>query len=106
MSDILLAQELFNNAALEQRIEELERERDEARRDESAWQLAAEQECAKRKEAEKLATQCGARMQIMREWMLAQERSGYTSVWQQFLRRNYEADDWFDEDGVPAREGK
>jgi hypothetical protein len=55
-------------------------------------------------ELEKLASQRGARMQIMRDWMVEQEAEGYVSVWHKFLRRRLYAEDWFDGDGVPVRE--
>jgi hypothetical protein len=50
------------------------------------------------------ATQRGARMQIMRRWMM--EYSHYfvgrpIGCWDEFLKKHPQADDWFDEDGVP-----
>lgn len=47
---------------------------------------------------ERLSTQRGARMQIMREWMVRHY------IWDPLLRENIEASDWFDADGVPVRE--
>jgi predicted nuclease with TOPRIM domain len=46
----------------------------------------------------KKATQRGARMQIMREWMAT--RAGMR-VWASFCLEHPEAADWFDADGVP-----
>ena len=50
-------------------------------------------------ELEKESTQRGARMQIMREYMTSGE-------WKLFLDAHPEAADWFDDDGVPVREGE
>ena len=52
-------------------------------------------------ELEKLATQRGARMQIMREFIV------HRDMWDGYF--NYlhdDADSWFDADGVPVREEK
>lgn len=48
-------------------------------------------------ELERLATQRGARMQIMRAWM---RTYGH---WDRFLQDREDAVDWFDEYGVPVR---
>jgi hypothetical protein len=52
-----------------------------------------------------LASQRGARMQIMREWMLGIYYRP-THVWDEFLREYREAENWFDDAGVPVREGR
>lgn len=51
-------------------------------------------------ELERLATQRGARMQIMRDWMIN------NGQWNFFSYDRREAADWFDADGVPAQEGR
>ena len=51
---------------------------------------------------ERLATQRGARMLIMREWII--EGIG-EDMWTDFANI-HNAHDWFDADGVPVREGK
>ena len=55
--------------------------------------------------ANKLATQRGARMQMMREWMRGSQWDG-DNPWHEFQRDYPDAADWFDADGVPVREGK
>ncbi len=56
-------------------------------------------------EDQRRATQRGARMQIMREWMqqYSYEKSNFfdNSCWHDFMKAHPEAADWFDEDGVP-----
>ena len=57
-------------------------------------------------ELEKLATQRGARMQIMREWMVRTDITDlavtgiFLWVWDAFLD-NVNTENWFDNDGVP-----
>jgi hypothetical protein len=48
---------------------------------------------------EKENTQRGARMQIMWEWMSYKD-------WMYFVQEYPDAKNWFDADGVPAREGR
>jgi hypothetical protein len=49
------------------------------------------------------ACQRGARMQVMREWMLGRELNGCDAAiaWWAFVEERPEADDWFDDEGVP-----
>ena len=53
-----------------------------------------------------LASERGARMQIMREWMQQTfyQHPPYRKLWRWFQHDHSEAADWFDEDGVPVRE--
>jgi hypothetical protein len=48
-------------------------------------------------------TQRGARMQVMREWMLDRELNGCDAAiaWWAFVEERPEAAAWFDDDGVP-----
>lgn len=56
--------------------------------------------------ANRLATQRGARMQIMREWIADQSYSMDIRGWEGFCLDHPEATDWFNEDGVPVKEGE
>ena len=59
-------------------------------------------------ELARLASQRGARMQIMREWLASQAfvipRKDWMDYWDQFVAYCPEAAGWFDADGVPVRE--
>ena len=59
-------------------------------------------------ELEKLATQRGKRIQIMREWMRHEWLSGYMykTVWMAFIGKHPEEAGWFDADGVPVRNAR
>ena len=56
-------------------------------------------------ELAKRATQRGARMQIMRRWMKQYtfNAGGFVDhwCWNDFLKEYPDADDWFDDNGVP-----
>lgn len=45
-------------------------------------------------ELRRCCAQRGARLEILKEWMSIRE-------WAEFITENPEAEDWFDEDGVP-----
>ena len=49
----------------------------------------------------KCCTQRGARMQIMREWINRHPQYMPWTNWDAFLYQRQEAEDWFDNDGVP-----
>lgn len=49
----------------------------------------------------KKATQRGARMQLMRDWLASPENGAGSAEWDWFCERYPNALDWFDEDGVP-----
>ena len=89
--------------SLQERIEEMEQKN-------KTLAMGALVALGQAEDAWKLATQRGARMQIMREWML-NEFDGVEPLWHAFLRDRFlrdrmEADDWFDADGVPVQEGR
>ena len=48
----------------------------------------------------KIAMQRGARMQIMREWMMYPDQP--SDGWDWFVAANPSASRWFDKDGVPV----
>ena len=52
-------------------------------------------------ELKKLATQRGARMQIMRDYMASALDVDGNVVWWRLLRERPEVRGWFDEEGVP-----
>ena len=55
------------------------------------------------KRLEQESTQRGARLQIMREWMVDTLWDGH-STWHRLLQERPGVIDWFDFDGVPVRE--
>jgi hypothetical protein len=50
----------------------------------------------------KCCTQRGARMQIMREWMLLPRGLGPPTEWEYFTEERPESKQWFDADGAVA----
>jgi hypothetical protein len=95
----VLEREIVKREGADRHIEELEADKKELLRT-----IENLEDRIRRKEKEinaanKLATQRGARMQIMRAWMVRHH------FWQSFPTRT-DIKDWFDEDGVPVREGK
>lgn len=55
-------------------------------------------------ELRKQSTQRGARMQVMRQWLIDFYDDGVfqMSAWDAFLNDHPEAEGWFDERGVPV----
>lgn len=116
MSDILLAQEMDKNAALEERIAELEgllrteaEKTDLLSKEHYRERIAElEQRCkalSRQSQAfASLATQRGARMQIMMNELRGADW-GYSNLWALFCGQYPDAADWFDESGVPVQEG-
>lgn len=50
----------------------------------------------------KLASQRGARMQIIRDWMLLPRGIGPPTEWEYFVEERPDAKAWFDDEGVPV----
>jgi len=90
--------------ALDERIEELKAARDSEIEECRKWSERNMDLQDELKARERQAAQRGARMQIMMEWMDGNMPKWKDTLWRDFLRNYPEANDWFDEDGVPVRE--